>query len=532
MFRALSRKLVIFNFRGRIHSVSRMLYRLLDIRSGVGCIFGNRFTRPRLKYADNSTLFVLFSIIFLPWSWVSNICAMNKTLQWANGVKESLLQQGKSTNLIDEVIATATNDDFLNLDGLNLSSIEASWVNLEDRFSSFAYVPIDALISLGIVTEYSEHILFTIAGYLANLQKYPSTIDHWLDITRSNNGDVILNKVSIGAYGIIELPDEITHIADGAFPNANRITIKKLPKRLKSIGASAFCGCSFTNVFVSLPETLTKIGWGAFFGTNLVGVYIPASVNKIDGAFMPESRRAIVVDENNTRYDSRYDCNAIIETQTRTLIQGCNNTIIPEEIIRIGDWAFSDCWRLKVENLPEHLVEIGAGAFRGCGSLHLKELPEGLAVIESGTFEHSSIQQLDIPSTVRKIEDEAFYESQLQELYIPCGSDIEVGNIGVRGTDVQIFADEGLEWLIQNVYTGAGGYCDISDNATYIPTGAFEHSLHREEITEIEIPESVTTIEAEAFRGCTNLKVIEIPSSVTDIDKDAFAGCNAVIKRV
>ena len=457
---------------------------------------------------------------------------MNKTLQWANGVKESLLQQGKSTNLIDEVIATATNDDFLNLDGLNLSSIEASWVNLEDRFSSFAYVPIDALISLGIVTEYSEHILFTIAGYLANLQKYPSTIDHWLDITRSNNGDVILNKVSIGAYGIIELPDEITHIADGAFPNANRITIKKLPKRLKSIGASAFCGCSFTNVFVSLPETLTKIGWGAFFGTNLVGVYIPASVNKIDGAFMPESRRAIVVDENNTRYDSRYDCNAIIETQTRTLIQGCNNTIIPEEIIRIGDWAFSDCWRLKVENLPEHLVEIGAGAFRGCGSLHLKELPEGLAVIESGTFEHSSIQQLDIPSTVRKIEDEAFYESQLQELYIPCGSDIEVGNIGVRGTDVQIFADEGLEWLIQNVYTGAGGYCDISDNATYIPTGAFEHSLHREEITEIEIPESVTTIEAEAFRGCTNLKVIEIPSSVTDIDKDAFAGCNAVIKRV
>ena len=61
MFRALSRKLVIFNFRGRIHSVSRMLYRVLDIRSGVECIFGNRFTRPRLKYADNSTLFVFYN---------------------------------------------------------------------------------------------------------------------------------------------------------------------------------------------------------------------------------------------------------------------------------------------------------------------------------------------------------------------------------------------------------------------------------------------------------------------------------------
>ena len=61
MFRALSRKLVIFNFRGRIHSVSRMLYRILDIRSGVECIFGNRFTRPRLKYADNSTLFVFYN---------------------------------------------------------------------------------------------------------------------------------------------------------------------------------------------------------------------------------------------------------------------------------------------------------------------------------------------------------------------------------------------------------------------------------------------------------------------------------------
>ena len=50
-----------FLFPGRIHSCSRMLYRVLDIRSGVECIFGNRFTRPRLKYADNSTLFVFYN---------------------------------------------------------------------------------------------------------------------------------------------------------------------------------------------------------------------------------------------------------------------------------------------------------------------------------------------------------------------------------------------------------------------------------------------------------------------------------------
>ena len=82
MFRAQSRKLVIFNFRGRIHSVSRMLYRLLDIRSGVGCIFGNRFTRPRLKYADNSTLFVFYNpnIMLLAWSWV-NIDVVRDTNQ-------------------------------------------------------------------------------------------------------------------------------------------------------------------------------------------------------------------------------------------------------------------------------------------------------------------------------------------------------------------------------------------------------------------------------------------------------------------
>ena len=66
---------------------------------------------------------------------------------------------------------------------------------------------------------------------------------------------------------------------------------------------------------------------------------ITYSVTSIGGSAFEgcKSLTNITVDENNTKYDSRNGCNAIIETASNTLIVGCQNTIIPNSVTSIGN---------------------------------------------------------------------------------------------------------------------------------------------------------------------------------------------------
>ena len=93
----------------------------------------------------------------------------------------------------------------------------------------------------------------------------------------------------------------------------------KLPNSLKKVGDYAFDGCTKLTS-VTIPKGLTDIGYCAF------------RFNQMN---------AISVDPANPAYDSRNNCNALIETATNTLLAGCKNTIIPNTVTAIGDGAFS-----------------------------------------------------------------------------------------------------------------------------------------------------------------------------------------------
>ena len=75
---------------------------------------------------------------------------------------------------------------------------------------------------------------------------------------------------------------------------------------------------------------------------------------------------SIVVQEGNTKYDSRNGCNAIIETSTNTLIAGCRNTVIPESVTSIGKNAFYGCSGLTSVTIPNSVTSIGKSAFSDC----------------------------------------------------------------------------------------------------------------------------------------------------------------------
>ena len=112
-----------------------------------------------------------------------------------------------------------------------------------------------------------------------------------------------------------------------------------------SISGSAFSGCSGLTS-ITIPNSVTQIGKGAFKDCSSI--------------------ESIVIDATNSKYDSRNNCNAIIETSTNTLILGCKNSVIPDGVTSIGNNAFSVCSGLTSINIPDGVTSIGDSAFEGC----------------------------------------------------------------------------------------------------------------------------------------------------------------------
>ena len=122
--------------------------------------------------------------------------------------------------------------------------------------------------------------------------------------------------------------------------------------------------------YSNITYNVTGIGDGAFqFCTNLTSINIPYSVTSIGDWAFPAELNSITVDIENSVYDSRYNCNAIIETATNTLIAGCKNTIIPSDVTRIGNDAFRGCLQLTSVTIPSGLTYIGDNAFMNCWGL-------------------------------------------------------------------------------------------------------------------------------------------------------------------
>ena len=122
--------------------------------------------------------------------------------------------------------------------------------------------------------------------------------------------------------------------------------------------------------------------------TNLTGVYLPKSISIVDvyAFYDCPSLKNIVVEEGNPEYDSRNNCNAIIETSTNTLIIGCKNSIIPNSVTSIGHAAFENCINLTDIVIPNSVTNIGCGTFYGCSSLTNITISNAVAKIEDYTF--------------------------------------------------------------------------------------------------------------------------------------------------
>ena len=206
------------------------------------------------------------------------------------------------------------------------------------------------------------------------------------------------------------IPDGVTEIGLGTFAGCTSLTSLTIGNGVTSIGMSAFAGCRLTSLVipnnvtsigafafancsditsVTFPNSLKSIGNQAFEACDkLTSLTIPNSVSFIanDAFFGCIGLTSFVIDKGNTMYDSRDNCNAIIETGSNTLIWGCSNTIIPNSVTSIGNYAFQVCEGLASVSIPEGVTSIGEGAFMRCSNLKTVSIPSSVTYIGSCTF--------------------------------------------------------------------------------------------------------------------------------------------------
>ena len=253
----------------------------------------------------------------------------------------------------------------------------------------------------------------TISNGVTSIGSYAfSGCDGLTSVTIPNSVTSIGGHAFYGCTGLtsITIPNSVTEIGEDAFSGCSGLTSITIPNSVTSIGSFAFYHCTgLTSVTIS--NSVTSIGQYAFSGsTGLTSITIPNSVTEIGyHAFSGcTGLTSIVVESGNTKYDSRENCNAIIETATNTLIQGFNTTIIPNSVAGIEEYAFSGSTGLTSVTIPNSVIWIGKYAFYNTGLTSIT-IPNSVVSIEEWTFRScDNLIHITIPNSVMWIGEDAF----------------------------------------------------------------------------------------------------------------------------
>ena len=406
----------------------------------------------------------------------------------------------------------------------------------------------------------------TISGN-GEMPDYPFARQPWFDYSSTITAVVINNGVtSIGTgafYGCtgltsVAIPNSVTNIGNNAFSGCTGLTSIVIPNSVTSIGSNAFSGCiGLTSV--AIPNSVTSIETRAFYGcTGLTSVNIPNSVTSVNlSAFrLCENLISINVDNNNGVYSS---ADGVLFNKTKTILLQypfgkAGAYTIPNSVTSIEKYAFDACTGLTIVTIPNSVNSVELPVFIGCSNLisiyvdndHATYRSEdGVLFDKTKTslikYPIGRIGAYTVPNSVADIGNAFYFCHGLTSVTFPssvttisqfafsgCGSLIA---INVDSDHTAYSSEDGVLFnktkttLIKYPLGRKGAYT-IPNSVISIGSSSF--TSYNDNLTSVNIPNSVTHIESNAFSFCHGLTSVAIPNSVIKIENNAFAHSSGI----
>ena len=373
-------------------------------------------------------------------------------------------------------------------------------------------------------------------------------------------------------FSTITIPETVTYngttytvvrIGYDAFKNCTSLRTVTMSDKVTTIDVAAFSGCTnLTNI--TLSNNIGRILYAAFQGcSNLSKITLPSSLWFLDEAVFQycHSLTEIIIPENvqtlkddvfegcyalnkisvsaqNTTFDSRNNCNAIIETETNILLYGCNGTTIPNGVVAISDNAFRWSY-IRSITIPETIKRIGKDAFSACCKLTSVQMLEGVNNIEEDAFAGcEKLTSITFPSSLTKISANVFGSEEIfdgKEFHrfdsVPwfktatkkCTQPCYINSIlyeyyGSKNAKIKDGTLHINEYAFNNVDISS---VVIPNSVKSIGRGAF----WGQDLLSVEIPESVESIGVYAFRGNWKLKTVNIKGNIDTLKNGTFFQC-------
>ena len=334
----------------------------------------------------------------------------------------------------------------------------------------------------------------------------------------------------------VTIPNSVTTIGDNAFAGCTGLTSITIPNSVTSIGENAFSGCTGLTS-ISIPDGVTSIGGNAFLGiSGLTTITIPNGVTSINGGLFSgcTGLSSIVIPDGVTfiGIGAFYGCSSLISIN------------IPSDVTFIGERAFMNCTVLSSITIPDGVTSIEGHTFSGCKGLTSITIPNSVTSIgEYAFYGCSGLTSLPILNSVSSIGNNAFYKCSglnsftIGDCVTNIGSDafyccsnltsIYFGNNIARISSTAFNECTSLNSVFIN---NLSSWCKNTFSDYYSNPLSIAHHLfvNGEEVSDLIIPNDVTTINDYSFYGCSYLNSITIGNSVTNIGNDSFAYCENI----